>query len=276
MQLILVNLFVFLGIIIIRAFTPGGAASEFYQTFISWIALPSPVLSMLKKPWTLFTHMFVHQGVWHLGFNMLWFYWFGRIVGDLIGDRKILPLYFMGGLFGAFTYLLFATLFGWSGIAFGASAAVMSFVVAAGFLAPEYEMRLLLFGNVKLKYIALAAVLLDLVMLSDGNNTGGRIAHLGGAVFGGLYIYLLREGRDLLAPFTNIMERPQPKYQPPSHMEVVHSVRRKPKTKSSTTPPARDIQAQVDAILDKINKSGYDSLSKEDKEILYQASKNQN
>lgn len=272
-QIILVNFIVFLAIVIIKAFSPGGSASEFFNTFFSWIALPSEGFALLKKPWTLITHMFVHQGFWHIAWNMLMLYWFGRIVGDLIGDRKILPLYFAGGIFGALFYLFFANILGWHGIAFGASAAVMTFVVAAGFLAPEYNMRLLLLGDVKLKYIALGLVLLDLVMISESNNTGGRIAHLGGALFGGLYIYFLRDGTDLLS-FIKLntgthQSRSTDRRTP---MEVVHSHKNNPQP---TTRIKRDesLQEKIDEILDKINAYGYDSLSEEDKEILFRASK---
>lgn len=273
-QIILVNFMIFLGIVVIKAFTPGGGSSDFFTTFFSWIALPSDGFSLLRKPWTLITHMFVHQGFWHVAWNMIMLYWFGKIVGDLIGDNKILPLYFAGGVFGALFYLLFANILGWYGIAFGASAAVMSFVVAAGFLAPEYNMRLLLLGDVKLKYVALGLVLLDLVMISEANNTGGRIAHLGGAVFGGLYIYFLREGTDLLSFIRlpqggNNMSRRSAKRAP---MEVVHSRKNQPKAPSQSKREV-SLQEKIDEILDKINANGYDSLSEEDKEILFRASK---
>ncbi len=271
-QIILVNFFIFLGIIIIRAFSPAG--SGFFQEFLSWIALPSGLLSVLQKPWTIVTHMFVHQGLWHIGWNMLMLYWFGKIVGDLIGDKKIVPLYIAGGLFGAIFFLLFAPLLSASGIAYGASAAVMAFVVAAGFLAPEYNMRLILLGDVKLKWIAAALVLIDLVMLSEANNPGGRIAHLGGAIFGGLYIYLLQQGTDLLSifpsPNSKNFQRPKRK----TKMKVVHSVQDK-NVSTHKSKRSEDLQSEVDRILDKINASGYESLSAEDKEVLFRASKNQ-
>jgi membrane associated rhomboid family serine protease len=272
-QIILVNFIVFLTIVIIKAFSPGGGSSEFFTTFFSWIALPSEGFSLLKKPWTLVTHMFVHQGFWHIAWNMLMLYWFGRIVGDLIGDRKILPLYFAGGIFGALFYLFFANVLGWHGIAFGASAAVMTFVVAAGFLAPEYNMRLLLLGDVKLKYIALGLVLLDLVMISESNNTGGRIAHLGGALFGGLYIYFLKEGTDLLS-FIKLNTGDQRRHTTDRRapMEVVHSRKNSPQAPVRTK-REESLQEKIDEILDKINANGYDSLSEEDKEILFRASK---
>lgn len=268
MQIILINLFVFVGIVIIRAFSP--SHTGFFDIFFEWIALPSGWLSLFQKPWTLFTHMFVHKGLWHFGWNMLMFYWFGKIVGDLIGDKKIVPLYISGGIFGAIFYLLYASLVNIVGIAFGASAAVMTFVVAAGFLAPDYNMRLILLGDVKLKYIAAVLFFLDFVSISEASNTGGAIAHIGGAIFGGLYIYLLQNGTDLLQ-FKSIQKSSTNPRRTNKSMKVVHSSKSKAISQPKKKSP--DLQAEVDKILDKINESGYDSLSAEDKEILFQASK---
>lgn len=272
MQIILVNCFVFLGVIIVRAFSPSG--SGFFQNFLEIVALPAGFFKLLQKPWTLFTHMILHVGPWHLIFNMLLLYWFGRIVGDLIGDKKIVPLYVAGGLFGALFFLLFTPIMGLSGIAYGASAAVMAFVVAAGFLAPEYNMRLILLGDVKLKWIVLFLVFLDVVQLSSGStNPGGSIAHIGGSIFGGLYIYLLQRGTDLLGFLSSqkdLLSRPKKQK---TKMTVVHNMRTNSDTKQQSQ-SALNLQLEVDRILDKINESGYESLSAEDKEILYKASQN--
>lgn len=274
-QIILVNFIVFLAIVLVRSFTPGGGGSASFNEFLTWVALPSAPFELLKHPWTLVSHMFVHQGFWHIAWNMMMLYWFGRIVGDLIGDKKILPLYIAGGLFGAMFYFVFANIFGYHGIAYGASAAVMSFVMASAVLAPEYNMRLLLIGDVKLKYIALGLVFLNLVMISEASNVGGRIAHIGGAIFGGLYIYLLKDGTDLLW-FTQGISFPKTRSNRPmaskAKMEVVHS-QRKSTNKRKKSDSSIDLQKKVDEILDKINASGYESLSAEDKEILFQASK---
>ncbi len=273
MQIILVNCFVFLGAIIVKAFSPVGTG--FFQNFLEMVALPAGFINVLQRPWTLFTHMILHVGLWHLAFNMLLLYWFGRIVGDLIGDKKILPLYIAGGLFGALFFLLFTPVLGLSGIAYGASSAVMAFVVAAGFLAPEYNMRLILLGDVKLKWIVLVLVLLDVIQLASGStNPGGSIAHIGGAIFGGLYIYLLQQGTDLLGFLPSQQARigRRPKKQK-TRMTVVHNVRTNTES-SQQSQGAINLQSEVDRILDKINASGYDSLSAEDKEILYRASQN--
>lgn len=272
-QLILINFFVFLAILIGRIITLGIGDTPLYTEMLSWIALPSSFWELIKKPWTLLTHMFVHEGIWHLAWNMILLYWIGRIFGDLLGDKKVVPLYIAGGLFGALFFLLTAFLSpSIGGIAYGASAAVTAFVVASAWVAPDYSIRLLLLGDVKLKYIAMAIVLFNFIDISNGTNVGGNIAHLGGAIFGGVYVYLLQRGVDILDFSRRRSAPPQRKApQKKAPMKVVHSIYQQ---KNQNPVDKVDLQDQVDAILDKINASGYDSLTAEEKEILYQASKN--
>jgi membrane associated rhomboid family serine protease len=270
-RIILVNVFIFITFILIRAFTPGNSGG-FYQSLLSWTALSSETINLLKRPWSIISHMFLHVGFWHIFWNMLLLYWFGRISGDLIGDRKILPIYLLGGLAGAFFYLIFAVITGQPGIAYGASAAVMAFVVASGFLAPEYTMHLILIGPVRLKYIALFLVAMDLIMISEANNTGGRIAHLGGALFGGGYVYLLRNGTDLASPLIGILDSFAGIFsKSPVRKKIQVSKRRPPESRQPRE--NQNDQARIDAILDKINASGYESLTQEEKEFLFLASK---
>ena len=273
-RIMLVNLFVFLVLLIIRAFSP--PETGIYQAFINNLALSSDGWTLLKRPWTLFTHMIMHEGLWHLAWNMLMLYWFGRIVGDLAGDRRILPLYIIGGLAGAAFYLIYAQLASINGgTALGASGAVMCFVVASGFLAPEYNLRLLLIGNVRLKYVAAVLVLLDLVTISDGSSPGGSFAHLGGAIMGGVFVHMLRRGIDFTRPFQRMGKKLTlkdfEKHKVP--MTVVHNKKR-PKKEAPRNTRTIDTQQRVDEILDKINATGYDSLTPEEKDFLYQASKN--
>ena len=273
-KIILVNAFVLLLITLIKALfnVPG---TSFYSKFIGFIALHSDIAEWLIKPWTFLSHMFLHEGFWHFGWNMIMLYWFGRIVGDLIGDRKILPLYIIGGLAGAIFYIFWANIWGHTGIALGASGAVMCFVTTAAFVAPEYEMRLLLIGNVRLKYIALGIIIIDL-MSNSGSNGGGVAAHLGGAAMGGLYVYLLRQGNDLTAPLQRTYEwmtteKKSKKKKAP--MKVVFNRKRDDTTYQRPPRRSNDTQEQIDHILDKINVSGYDSLTVEEKDFLYRASK---
>lgn len=271
-RIILVNLFVFFVIIIVRAFSP--PETGIFDTLMQNLALPSGGWELLKKPWTLFTHMILHKGIWHIGWNMLILYWFGRIVGDLAGDRRILPLYIIGGLAGAFMYLIYSQLTGHNSIAFGASGAVMCFVVTAGFLAPDYIIRLMFIGDVRMKYVAAGLVVIDLAMISEGQNTGGRFAHLGGALMGGFFVHMLRQGVDLTKPLDfNKVKKATKSSSPKPPMTVVHKKRIKKVEIPKKPVRSKDTQEKIDEILDKINASGYDSLSAEDKDFLYQASK---
>ena len=271
-QIILVNVFVFLVLVIVRAFSP--PETGIYKFFLENLALSSDGWTLLRKPWTILSHMFLHEGLWHMGWNMLMLYWFGRIVGDLAGDRRILPLYLLGGLAGALFYSIYTQIAGINGgLALGASGAVMAFVVAAGFLAPEYNMRLILLGNVRLKYIAAALVAIDLIMLSENNNPGGRFAHIGGAVLGGFFVHMLRQGVDI----TRVFQRGNDLFSGASAarrvpMKVIHNKKR-PKSRNRDTAPQQNTQERIDEILDKINATGYESLTPEEKDFLYQASK---
>jgi len=264
-RLILVNIIVFTVIILIKAFT--GYDSSIYRSVISYLALPPDLGTLLTRPWTIITYMFLHEGFWHLGWNMILLYWFGRILGDLIGDHRMLPLYIMGGISGGIFFMIYSSATGNLGPVLGASGSVTCLIMAAAFVAPDYIIRLILIGEVRLKYIAFFLILLDLAMIGDNNNAGGSMAHLGGAVLGALAIYLLKEGRDI-TNFGNSFNQVKKKTSVP--MDVVHNK----KTPTKTTIQKQDSdQAVVDAILDKINVSGYNSLTTEEKEILYQASK---
>lgn len=285
-QLIIVNVAVYIALNLVRlGFTlaAGFEPSAGFDDVVDWIALSGDLVYTVTHPWVILTHMFVHVGFWHILFNMLFLYWFGRIVGDMIGDARIIPLYLMSGLFGALIFLISAPLIGAVGLpAYGASASVMGFVLAAGLLAPEYNMRLLLIGDVKLKYIVLAVILLDLFSIGGLQNTGGHLAHLGGAAFGAIYITALRRGRDLAEPlhrlsdfFSRLMSRRRtsvPKRRS-SKVFVRHHGEGRTRQEASRDPSPREQQERLDAILDKIKQQGYDNLSDEDKEFLFRASK---
>ena len=273
-RIILVNIFVFLLILIVKAFSPPQSGT--FKFFFELIVLSSEGMDVLKKPWTIITYMFVHKGFWHIGWNMILLYWFGRITGDLAGDRRILPLYLLGGLAGAVAYFMYIQVTGIVGTLHGASAGVTCIIVAAAFLAPDYNIRLLFLGNVKLKYIALVLIIMDLAMISENDNAGGRMAHLGGALMGGAFVHFLRQGRDITSGLQQLFfpSRKQKRQRKPARMTVIQN---KKWSKPAQNPSQReeDVQQKIDQILDKINATGYDSLSKEEKEFLYQASQNQ-
>ncbi len=276
-RLIIINIGIFMVTALTKAFVP-----TFYNgTLIHWIALPSSFMDFLYKPWTLFTHMFIHSGFWHIIWNMLIFYWFGRIVGDLIGDRHMLPIYLLGGLAGAAGVLLsYQVVPQYIGsYAIGASAAVMALVIVAGIINPNHEIRLLFLGIVKIKFIILFIIFMDLIGIGNKDNTGGHIAHIFGMLMGWFYMVQMGHGNDLGYKVTNITDkvfglfdgegRPQRKKSPLK----VKFKSDKIKTMSERRADANNTQAQVDQILDKIKLKGYESLSDAEKDILFKASK---
>ena len=279
-RLIVVNVIIFIVLVLLRVFTfsfTTNTNSSIYTTLVhEYLATPGYWKELLVKPWTLFTSMFIHEGIWHLAWNMIVLYWFGRIVGDLLGDRKILPLYILGGIAGAVIFTLtFSLIYGFnSSFAVGASAGVMAIVVAAGVTSPDYMIHLPLIGAVRLKYVVLFVIIMNLIG-TMGSKSGGAFAHLGGAILGGLYVTQLRNGRDIGDWVNNVADwfvelfRREPK--PQSNLKVVHRKNTPSKKKANRSV---DLQSEVDRILEKIKVKGFDQLSDEEKEILYKASKN--
>lgn len=281
-RLLFINAGVFLALTLIRIF------GFFYQTpllphVMPWIAGSSGWERMLYRPWTLITYMFVHEGLFHLFFNMILLYVAGRIFENLLNGKRLLAVYFLGGIAGFVLYFaaynIFPVFSAHTGsLIYGASASIMAILVAIATYQPNIELRLILIGNVKLKYIAIFFVAIDVLFL-DGGNTGGRIAHLGGAIFGFLYARQLQKGNDwskgffVVTDFFGQLINPKPK------MKVASSrARTGGASKTSNTPPSpskqdRDHQKKIDSILDKISQSGYDSLTKAEKEYLFNASK---
>lgn len=241
---------------------------------LSWLAVPADVNILLHRPWTLFTYMFLHKEIFHILFNLLWFYWFAKIFLEYLDAKKLLGTYITGGIAGAVFYIVAFNLFPVfkpiisQSVALGASASVLAVVTAISFYVPNLTMNLLFIGPVKLKYIALCSILLDLVSIS-ANNPGGHIAHLGGAFWGYIFVIQYKRGNDLNKWFSIMSDR------------VFNIFKQKPKLKVSYKKPADDMeynyiktkeQERINLILDKISKSGYGSLSKEEKDLLFKAS----
>jgi membrane associated rhomboid family serine protease len=280
-QLIVINVVVFLAVLAVRLTLLAAhgrvAYAAPFNEFISWFAMPYNWYELVTHPYTLVTHFFLHADPFHLLFNMLAMYWFGIILSDLGGARRVWPAYIYGALTGAvFSFASWYLLPNLYEIRpdymLGASAGVMAILLAAATLAPDYKLHLLFFGAVSIKYIAFAYVVLDLAFLSS-SNTGGHLAHIGGALFGWFYITMLRRGFDLSAAFNRALDgiknffdnKPQPK---------VRVTYRRPNANTDFNALSNsERQRRIDEILDKISKSGYDSLSKEEKEILFKASK---
>jgi len=245
------------------------------QVILDYLALPADINLLIYRPWTLLTYMFLHTSFWHILFNMLWLYWFGKIFTQYLNQRQMLTTYLLGGLAGGMLYILtFNILPVFSEImpqarALGASASVMAIVAAISLYMPNYTISLILLGRVKIFYLALALFILDFFMIRHGN-AGGHIAHIGGAVYGFFYVHYLKRGTDFSKIFPKFKKKPKRR----------HTIKRKPKAKAGKRPASDDdynnerasTQKKIDKILDKISRSGYDSLTKEEKELLFNQS----
>ena len=213
-KIIIVNVAVFLVInlawVFLRIFN-GWETPNLYLDIRNFLAVSNSAWHNLTHPWSFLTHMFLHEGFWHILWNMLFLYWFGRIFGDLLGDRRVLPPYILGGLAGAVLFILSVAVLGYGNpgathYAFGASAAVMCIVVATGIFAPEYNIRLFILGDVRLKYIVLFLIMVDIIGLGGNVNTGGHFGHLGGILMGAIFAFYLKEGTDLTAPVQRVID----------------------------------------------------------------------
>lgn len=267
-RLIIINTAVFVVTALTKAFLP-----EFFgSNILPYLALAGDFNEFVVKPWTLVTHMFLHSGLWHLIWNMLTFYWFGAITGDLLGDRRILPVFLMGGIFGAVIYMISSSFMSIpGGYALGSSAAVLSVVFTAVATAPEYRIHLLIFGEVRIKFIGLVILFLDIIGTQSMHNSGGHIAHLGGALFGFLFVYLLRRGTDLSdIPNPFLLKR---KKKSGRSLKVAYKSQKVEDAKKGVATGRNSLSSRVDEILEKIKNSGYESLTDEEKDVLYQASK---
>ncbi len=270
-KLIYINLCVFLGIKIVQIFfflfnTPEGS-----ESFIRWLAVPSNLSELIRKPWTVLTYMFVHEGFIHILFNLLWLFWFGKIFLEYLDHKKLAGVYILGGLSGAFLYVFSFNVFPVFGsiatesIAIGASAAVIAIVIAISVYVPNYTVYLLFFGPVKIKYIAILIFVFTSV-LDFSTNTGGKIAHIGGALFGFIYIHQYRKGTDISKGLSRILDRFLSFFKPKVKLKVEH--KRPVNDMEYNKMKARE-QEEINRILDKISKAGYDSLTKEEKKILF-------
>jgi membrane associated rhomboid family serine protease len=242
--------------------------------FMMWFAVPSHVSALILKPWTLITYMFYHEDIWHIVFNLLIFYWFGKLFLYFFDQKKLVALYLLGGIAGALFYIavfnilpVFQPLVTGSA-ALGASASIMAIIFAVSIYAPEYKVMLIFFGEVKLIYIALVSVLLDVILMSSGN-AGGHIAHLGGAFMGWLWCIQFRKGRDLTTGITKFLFFLENIFKRKSRLKVSH---KKPDSDLEYNQSKIKYQNEIDRILDKISKGGYDSLTKEEKEVLFKMS----
>ncbi|KEO72903.1 rhomboid family protein [Anditalea andensis] len=273
-KILAINLIVYAVLLVAWVFLSLSGAGDIYYAMRSYLMMPASPSYFITQPWTIFTYMFAHDRFFHILFNLLFLYWFGLLVNEYLGSRKLANLYILGGLAGGLFYMviynlapLFSDVVDRS-LMLGASAGVYSIVVAAATLTPNTTFRLLLLGPVKIKYIAIFYVLVAFAN-SAGSNAGGELAHLGGAAMGFLYVVQLRNGRDLGVPvqvvgrFFERLFSNKPKVKV-TYRKKNYEYKSEPLKKGEITS-----QEEIDRILDKIAEKGYDSLSKEEKRRLF-------
>jgi membrane associated rhomboid family serine protease len=241
----------------------------------------SNIKNLIWRPWSVITYMFTHVDLWHIAWNLLIFYWFGRLFLEFIGQRKLLAVYLLSGISGFILYFIAFNIFDRLPVdstIIGASAAIMGIVTAVATYMPNYKMNLLFLGPVKLQYIALVYVLIDLVSLRTMVNTGGHLGHLGGALYGFFWGMQMRTGKDIASGFEQFLDRFFTFFRGGGVPFSV--IRNKKATRSNSFKSDEEFNAEkkktqerIDAILDKISKAGYDSLTKAEKDFLFRHSK---
>nr|WP_320118079.1 rhomboid family intramembrane serine protease [uncultured Marinifilum sp.] len=276
-KLIYINLAVFLLVKILGVFTYFFQYSPSQIPFmVYWLSVPAETGALLSRPWTVFTYMFLHQDFLHILFNMLWLFWFGKIFLSYLDQKKLLSIYLIGGLTGAATYIFAYNIFPvfqdvrFGAYALGASASVMAVVLATVVYAPNHVIKLVFIGPVKIKHIAIFFLITDIISIPNGN-AGGHLAHLGGAFYGWLFISQLRKGKDISSGFNSLMESFFKLFGKKKKMKVSFKNTRT-MSDEEYNKSKKINQEELNRILDKIAKSGYDSLTKEEKEILFKSS----
>ena len=278
-QLIYINVGVFvvttLVSVFLRLFNMGDAS------WMNFLTLPASIPEFLKQPWSLLSYMFLHADPLHLLFNMLWLYWFGQLFLSFFSARHFRGLYLLGGICGGLFYMLALNVFPYFtpyiyiSTLLGASASVLAIVVATAVREPEYRVNFMFIGAVRLKYVALFMVVTDLLFVTSGNG-GGHIAHLGGALAGWWFAWSLRKGKDVTKWINVVLDWFS------NGISFKPSVK-KPKMKARRgggrvddydyNARKKQQSEEIDRILDKLKKSGYASLTPEEKKRLFDASR---
>jgi len=285
LTLIAINLIVFVIFAFVQAIfhlkseNSAQAVTDFNNSVVSWLALPSDLNKIGSRPWTVFTHMFLHLDFWHIFGNMLWLWMFGYILQDLTGNRKLFPVFLYGAFAGGLAFVLAYNLSPALkpalpvASALGASAGIMAIAMATTFIAPGYRIFPMLAGGIPLWLITGIYVIIDLAAI-PASNTGGHIAHLAGAFTGFLYMYSFRRGYDwgewmnnFWDWFANLFNPDKPKKGVLVKQELFYKATSKPYKKTPNVTEQR-----INEILDKINQKGFNSLSDEEKDLLKRAS----
>ncbi len=272
-KLIAVNVLVF----IINALFPF-LTSLHQDAIVQWFELPKDFFDFLAKPWSLVTYSFFHGGIWHLFWNMLMLYFSARIFLNLFNPAKFINVYFLGVILGGLIFLLsynvFPVFLGVNTALIGASAGVTAVLIFVCAYIPNQDVRVFFF-NVKLWHVGAFFVLIDLIQIPISGNAGGHLAHLGGAFLGYVYARQLLQGRDIGAGFSRFLEGLGNLFKQKEKKAPLKTVYRKKQSATVTKVnyDKESRQRKIDSILDKISKSGYESLSKEEKDFLFKAGK---
>lgn len=278
-QLLLLNGIVFVALVLIETIMKlSGTYEAYYLNVVRQLQLPSDPAALLRHPWTVLTYAFTHESFLHILFNLLNLYWFGALIREYLGDRRLVSLYVLGALAGAVLFLLafnlIPALHRPGGVSLlGASAAVTAIIMAAATLLPEYTFMLFLFGAVRIKYIAAVVILLSFIAINQGNE-GGGLAHIGGAILGYVFIKQLQAGRDLGRPVQAVGDWVTRLVTGRPNLRVSRGGAAAPAaaTAAKKGVVGKPEQDEIDLILDKISRSGYESLSKDEKQKLFRAS----
>lgn len=276
MRLIVLNVVLF---VVPSLFAVIASLLGYSLDILYYVSLSSSVADLLWKPWSILTYSFFHAGIWHIIFNMIMFNFAAKVFLTYFTQKQLLGLYVSGGLFAGIIYLIsyntIPALVNTPASVVGASASVMAILFAVATYAPMMQLRLLIIGNIKLWHIAVVFLIIDFLQLSS-TNTGGHLAHLGGALFGYIFTTQLKKGFDLTLWFTNIVlffQKITDTRKRTPFKKVHRNFKPAPKPEPSKIVKKTNVQQQIDAILDKISKSGYESLSKDEKEFLFRAGK---
>lgn len=254
---------------------------EIFSNIVIWLAVPAKLSELLFKPWSPVTYMFLHEDFWHILGNLLWLFFLGRVFLMFLQEKQLLSVYLLGGLAGAALYILTFNIFPVfrdvldRSIALGASASVTAVIIAIAVYKPNFSLYFFGLFRIQLKYIAIFYVVYDFVSILQGN-AGGHIAHLGGAIYGYFFIRYYSEGKNIAKGFDRFMDKLFTYFKPGSkskrNIKVTYRQQNPPVSDYEYNARKQSEQERVDRILEKIKKSGYDSLTKEEKEFLFRVS----
>lgn len=276
-QLIIINVVIFLVLAVVYVFSTVSGFESVFTLIHNQFLIPPKFIEFITRPWTLVTYGFAHSlpDIFHILFNMLALYWFGKLFIEYLGNDKLIAVYVLGALAGGIVYLImfntipfFQERSSFSGMV-GASAAVYAVMVATATLLPNYTFFLLFLGPVRIKYIAFFYIVISFLG-SVGPNAGGNLAHLGGALMGFIYVKQLQVGVNWGGWITATLDWIKGLFAPKPKVKVTY---RKNQTEKKQPTFSKTTQEEIDAILDKISDRGYESLTKEEKEKLFNASK---